>query len=62
MGTKQHGLPAFQIADPVRDVQIAVTINQEIKNMQLNGFPGTPEEEKLLEACCADILVRFAAN
>ena len=62
LGTKQHGLPTFQIADPVRDVPWAVAINQEIKSIQNNGFPVTSEEVKLLDACYEDIFMRFAAN
>ena len=62
LGTKQHGLPAFQLADPVRDLQWAVSINKEIKAINSGDFPGSPEELKLLDACCADIFSRFAAN
>lgn len=62
LGTKQHGLPAFQIADPVRDVHWAAVINKEIKAMEADGFQGSPEELQLLDACCGDIMERFAAN
>lgn len=62
LGTKQHGLPAFQIADPIRDVHWAAAVNQEVKKIQARGFEGTPGELQLLDSCCADILLRFAAN
>lgn len=62
LGTKQHGLPAFKIADLVRDLALAIEINQQIKGFEKNGFPGSPEELQLLETCCTDIFSQFAAN
>lgn len=62
LGTRQHGLPVFQIADLVRDINWTAAINQEIKAIEADGFPGSPEELQLLDACCADIMEGFAAN
>ena len=61
-GTKQHGLPGFSIADPVRDIHWVEKVHQEVRSIERGEIPCRPEELQLLDANCRDIFSQFAAN
>ena len=61
-GTKQHGLPGFSIADPVRDIHWVEKIHLEVRSIERGEIPCRPEELQLLDANCRDIFSQFAAN
>lgn len=62
LGSKQHGLPGFHIADPVRDLSWVIRAHEEVKSVESGKMPCTPGELQLLDGCCKDILSQFAAN
>lgn len=61
-GTKQHGLPGFTLADPVRDIAWVVKVHQEVKALEAGAFTCSPREKQVLDEVCRDIFTQFAAN